>query len=313
MTVLLWGVPDESPVRLVTDALRARGTDSVTVPPQAFGVRLELGIAGDGRPEGWLQVDGARVAWDEISGVYARPVEPELAPELREAPAADPLLAHARTVYQALTGFTEVATCRVANRLSAMASNMSKPLQAQTIARCGFSIPQTLVTDSPARLRRFAGGHREVIYKSTSGIRSIVSTLDPGTDPARLDRLRWCPVQFQERVPGIDVRVHVVGDRVYAAAVDSAAVDYRYSRRQVGRDAALTAHTLADPWPDRCLALSRALDLPLAGIDLKLCPDGRVVCFEVNPSPGFSWYELEAGLPISAAIADYLAGDGPRA
>jgi hypothetical protein len=32
-----------------------------------------------------------------------------------------------------------------------------------------------------------------------------------------------------------------------------------------------------------------------------------VICFEVNPSPGFSYYEGHTGQPISAAIARYLA------
>jgi glutathione synthase/RimK-type ligase-like ATP-grasp enzyme len=58
------------------------------------------------------------------------------------------------------------------------------------------------------------------------------------------------------------------------------------------------------------VALAAALDLPFAGIDLKLAADQRVVCFEVNPSPGFSWYESAAGLPISQAVACWLLGAG---
>ena len=61
------------------------------------------------------------------------------------------------------------------------------------------------------------------------------------------------------------------------------------------------------------MALARGLGLPFAGIDLKVAPDGRVVCFEVNPSPGFSYYEANTGQPIAAAVAEYLAcGDGHR-
>ena len=35
----------------------------------------------------------------------------------------------------------------------------------------------------------------------------------------------------------------------------------------------------------------------------------RYVCFEVNPSPAFSFYERRTGLPIATAIARYLAGE----
>jgi glutathione synthase/RimK-type ligase-like ATP-grasp enzyme len=58
------------------------------------------------------------------------------------------------------------------------------------------------------------------------------------------------------------------------------------------------------------VALAAALDLPFAGVDLKLAADQRVICFEVNPSPGFSWYESATGLPISRAVARWLLRAG---
>jgi glutathione synthase/RimK-type ligase-like ATP-grasp enzyme len=63
------------------------------------------------------------------------------------------------------------------------------------------------------------------------------------------------------------------------------------------------------PWEtaERCVAVSEALELPLAGIDLKITPDGDVFCFEVNPCPGFSYYEANTAQPIAMAIAEYLS------
>jgi glutathione synthase/RimK-type ligase-like ATP-grasp enzyme len=55
-----------------------------------------------------------------------------------------------------------------------------------------------------------------------------------------------------------------------------------------------------------CLRLARRLDLVLAGIDLKHTPEGEYYCFEVNPSPGFLYYEQHTGQPISAALAELL-------
>ena len=62
----------------------------------------------------------------------------------------------------------------------------------------------------------------------------------------------------------------------------------------------------------RCRRLAHSLGLPLAGIDLRCTPDGRWYCFEVNPSPGFAYYERATGQPISQAIARLLAGDGSQ-
>jgi hypothetical protein len=35
---------------------------------------------------------------------------------------------------------------------------------------------------------------------------------------------------------------------------------------------------------------------------------GRVYCFEVNPNPGFSYFEAQTGQPIAQAVARYLMG-----
>ena len=65
---------------------------------------------------------------------------------------------------------------------------------------------------------------------------------------------------------------------------------------------------LPDELAERCLRLAQALGLAFAGIDLKLTPDKQAYCFEVNPSPAFSYYEAHTGQPIAQAVACYLAG-----
>jgi RimK-like ATP-grasp domain len=317
VTALLWGVPSEPPMAMVARELAALDADVIMLHPWAtpdLHVRVQVGAGDRSAPlAGSLRSGGRWVDLAEVSGAYLRPVEPELAPELRGRPESARLLAQARRTYDALVGFTETAPrftgCRVANRLSAMASNASKPYQAQVVVRHGFATPETLVSTDPEEVLDFVARHREVVYKSCSGVRSVVTPFDPAVDRARLDLIKWCPVQFQERVRGPDVRVHVVGDEVYAARIESTAVDYRYARMQVGADARLGRWRLDDDVAGRCVALASALDLPFAGIDLKLPPDGRVVCFEVNPSPGFSWFENETGLPIARAVARWLLSD----
>lgn len=310
MTVLVWGVPTESPVELLLQALDRRGADAVVVHPRRFATQsVAVGLQA-GALAGVAHIEGRVVRLDSVSGLYVRPLEPELLPELSGKAVDDPARARAGHVYAALAAFAEAAPvglgCRVANRLSSMASNMSKPYQAQRIRAHGFDTPETLLTDDPAEAAAFLDQHPGAVFKSASGVRSIVREFDHATDTQRLARIRWCPVQFQENVRGRDVRVHVVGEETYAAIVDSEATDYRYARAQVGRDADLAAYDLPDELAERCVALAADLDLPFAGVDLKLADDGRVVCFEVNPSPGYSWYETAAGLPISAALARWL-------
>lgn len=311
MSVVVWGVPTESPVSLLLDALDRQGTDAVIVHPRRFASQtVEVALTA-GRVAGRLRVGDREIDLDDVTGVYVRCVEPELLPELSGLAPDHADRRRAAAVYAALTAFTEAAPsssgCRVASRLSSMASNMSKPYQAQRIQAAGFETPETLLTDDPDEAAAFLDAHPGAIFKSASGVRSVVREFDPDRDVERLGRIRWCPVQFQENVRGRDVRVHVVGDEAFAAIVDSDATDYRYARAQVGRDAELAEYALPDELAAQCVALARSLDLPFAGVDLKLAHDGRIVCFEVNPSPGYPWYESEAGLPISDALARWLA------
>lgn len=191
------------------------------------------------------------------------------------------------------------------NRLGAMASNGSKPFQAQTIVRHGFSVPETVVTNDPDVALEFFRAHERVVFKSTSGIRSIVQTMTEA-DLARLDRVRACAVQFQAFVPGTDVRVHTVGTDVFAARVTTSATDYRYAAQQVDLPATLQATELDGQASERCVSLAADLGLEFAGIDLKITPDHEVYCFEVNPSPAYSYFEALTGQPIAMAVARHL-------
>jgi glutathione synthase/RimK-type ligase-like ATP-grasp enzyme len=113
-------------------------------------------------------------------------------------------------------------------------------------------------------------------------------------------------MQFQECVAGYNVRVHVVGRQVYATKIVSDAVDYRYARAE-GKTANLEPYDLDGDIAEKCISLSGRLQLAFSGIDLMMAEDGRTICFEVNPSPGYSYYEQNTGQPISHALADYLA------
>jgi glutathione synthase/RimK-type ligase-like ATP-grasp enzyme len=241
---------------------------------------------------------------DAITGVYVR----FLGPEGRLPVSGDPE-AGAALRFEAdagLMALLEDLHCPVVNRVGGGMSNNSKPYQSLLLRRAGLEVPATLVTSDPEAARAFHAEYGDVIYKSASGIRSIVRRLGPD-QLARLAFLRDGPAQFQAFVPGRNVRVHTVGNAVFATLIESEAVDYRYASRD-GLDVAMTPMTLPAAIEDACLRVARDLDLLFAGIDLKQTPHGDFVCFEVNPCPGFIYYERHTGQPISTALADLLNG-----
>lgn len=180
-------------------------------------------------------------------------------------------------------------------------SNASKPYQSALFGELGFRTPETLVTNLPDAARVFYEAlEGRVIYKSVSYVRSMVQRMSE-EDLERLDTLANCPVQLQEAIEGFDVRVHVVGDEVFACKIEAEGSDYRYDKQ-----AEIVAWDLPNPWADRCVELARKLGLWLTGIDLRFTPEGEVVCFEANPSPAFTWYEARTEQPITECLCDLL-------
>jgi glutathione synthase/RimK-type ligase-like ATP-grasp enzyme len=55
-----------------------------------------------------------------------------------------------------------------------------------------------------------------------------------------------------------------------------------------------------------CVQLVERLELCYGAIDMILTPDGRYVFLEINPSGQYGWIEQVTGLPISAAICEFL-------
>jgi hypothetical protein len=306
--ILLCGIPTESPLALVREALDDMRAPYVFINQRQFSVMKIVLEISDGLASGKLHVNGDSYALEDFTAIFSRMMDYRLLPELKDKPDNSPEHRFCHNLLDTLTRWAEIAPARVVNRVAPMGSNFSKPFQAQLISRHGFEVPETLITNDPELVREFRARHQKIIYKSISGVRSIVQTFSDD-DLDRLEDIRWCPTQFQAFVEGTNVRVHTVGDKVFPTAISTDATDYRYAQRQSGNHAELREVELSDELAEMCVSLAEGLGLAFAGIDLKITPDHRVFCFEVNPSPAFSYYEANTGQPIGRAVASYLAGE----
>ena len=284
MTILLWGRAQDPVVHAVAQACKARHRDAVVVESDevtSFDLDGEL-----------VTTAGQRIDLARVTGVLVRPDSDIRTPD-------------ALRLFQAFDSWTELTAATVLNRPSAAASNRSKPYQLQTISDYGFAVPETLVTTDHADVAQLRARCGRLIYKSVSGTRSIVAEFTDA-HAERLDDIATCPTQFQQYVPGVDVRVHVVGPDVFACRIESTATDYRYTGL-CGATTTMAAVQLPAEIAQRCVRLADGLGLGLAGVDLRLDAEGRWWCFEVNTAPGFTWFEDHSGLPIAAAVARALA------
>jgi glutathione synthase/RimK-type ligase-like ATP-grasp enzyme len=205
---------------------------------------------------------------------------------------------------------------------SAVQRAESKILQLTVATRLGLRCPETLVSNDPDVIRSFFQRHRgEVVAKALRMAyfdlgdeqRATYTTQISEDDLADADSLRLAPVIYQRHISKqCDVRVTVVGDKIYAAriesqAVDTARVDWR--RADVSLDH--EAHQLPPAVSTACLQLMADLHLAFGAIDFVLTPGGDYVFLEVNPGGQWLWLEDKLGFPISDDIAAWLLRQEP--
>jgi glutathione synthase/RimK-type ligase-like ATP-grasp enzyme len=299
-TVLLWGLPSDPPIAAVEDSLRRIGC-RVTLLDQHSVLETEMALNVASNVDGVLYLEDERLDLSTVKSVYLRPYDSRELPNVAGAAENGAALSHALAVQDMMLSWSDLAPALVLNRPSHMAANNSKPYQALLLESLGFKTPRTLITTDPEAALQFWRRHGTVIYKSLSGVRSIVSRVSDA-HTARFDDIASCPTQFQQYIEGSEYRVHVIGETVLASEILSAADDYRYSAEPTK----MLACELPGGVAARCRKAARSMKLSVAGLDCKRTRDGSWYCFEVNPSPGFTYFEKATGQPIADAIAQLL-------
>jgi glutathione synthase/RimK-type ligase-like ATP-grasp enzyme len=201
-----------------------------------------------------------------------------------------------------------------ANRLA-----RNKPLQLALAARLGLAVPETQITDDPQEIRdlhehwggamvaKLVGG--QVVMPGSEEPYVVFTTPVSAEDLSSEEALGACPAIYQRRVEkAFDLRVTVIGERLYACRIDAeqeqgAALDWRLGGLQA---AAISSVQLEDGVASRCLALMRALNLDLAGLDFIVTPEGETVFLEVNAAGQWLWVQQATGMDIAGAIAERL-------
>lgn len=291
MTVFLGSAADPT-FGYTVSALRRRGVE---------GEIVDLGhliLAGDF----YLPLDGTTGSV-ELAGC-CHDLAPPIVARLIDISAAAPdrrLAQRALAVQSSLARYLQALPWNQVIGGNRDNSNFSKAYQL-SLARCrSWSIPRTCLTSDPDEAARFAAAG-PVIYKGASSAKTWVREFGPD-DVGRLPLLRRAPVLFQERITGYDVRVHVVGDRVFGEAVRSARCDYRTDRAAVFAPVIVPSQIAAD-----CVELTRAMRLVFSGVDFKVSEKGQWFFLEANSAPCFQGYDRRLGGVISDALADYMGG-----
>lgn len=323
MTVLVLAQEADAPTDHLVAELTSREIPVFRACTSWFPRRLVLDaeINPDGRWCGSLETEHRAVQLSEIRSVWYRdPAAFVFAEQMTEVERA---YAH-REARLGLGGvLAALPAVNWANHPNRAADAMYKPLQLATAAACGLRVPPTLVTNSPAAVRRFAAGHASVggVVQKSFGANTFSEggqtkvAFTRRLDEAALGDLRGIDAtatQLQRWVDKLtEARVVVVGDRMFTIRITAgsaaAHIDWRADYD------ALTYEWIDTP-PEIAhgvRAYMKALGLTYAALDFGIDTAGRFWFYESNGAGQYGWLEAQTSAPITAAIADLLQEERP--
>lgn len=276
----------------------------------ALEARLSSGVWA-----GTLCTDRRTLRLDEVRSVYyRRPTRPcfplGMAPTARKTAETEARLGFG--------GLLAALPCRWLPPPGKAAEAEYKPLQLRVAAQCGLTVPDTAITNVPDAAHDFVRRRPDecAVYKPFAPVRGTVDGQSHAVYATRVDAaaasgpgVATTAHLFQAWVPKAhEVRLTAVGGELFAAEIhagsDAAHVDWRsdynnltYRACEVPTGIAAAVHRML-----------HHLALPYGAFDFVVRPDGQWVFLELNPNGQYGFVEQATGLPITAAICDYLQG-----
>jgi glutathione synthase/RimK-type ligase-like ATP-grasp enzyme len=187
----------------------------------------------------------------------------------------------------------------------------------------GFKVPATLFTSNKESAAQFLQTHDTCVVKSLSNTFPInqetgaaemffTHKIEKG-EIVDLNGLNLAPAIFQEAITsGFDIRVTIVGKKVFAAAIHIDIKEKKFARTLDWRAGDYAGKQQFEPFElpasiaDRCIRYIEALGLCYGAIDLIQDMQGDIWFLENNPNGQWAFVEAETGQEIGKALAHLL-------
>ncbi len=188
-----------------------------------------------------------------------------------------------------------------------------KAIQLRMAAHLGFDVPRTAVSNSIVAVESIANGADRVAVKGLDTVlvregRTEAFGYTNLVQPEIVTQqdLSSAPAIIQEAiVDKLDLRVTVVGDAAWCAAVTVKGHPIIGDWRLAKTDAEFAEYCLPEPIARRSVALTKRLGLTFGAIDLAYS-HGKYFFLEINPTGEWAWLQAGLGFPIASAICQRL-------
>ena len=263
--------------------------------------------------------DGRVIETNKIRGVYFRqPIVPNLSFEITESE----LEFAQRETLEVLRSLWRIIDERLwLNHPKYLLLANNKIDQLQRAVKLGFNIPPTCISTNSNTIRNFYRSFNgDIIAKAVKhGFykrkQSVQITPTQKVDKHFIDNINdyaKVPMIFQKRIEKeYDIRVTVVGNQVYAAAIHSqeheeTKIDWRLWDMHHDVDLKHSKFDLPNRIARLCLKITQEFNLNFSAIDLIYSTDNKYYFLEMNPNGQWAWIEEKVGFPIRDSIINCL-------
>lgn len=300
--------------------LKAAGINFIRLNTEDFPDKIELILAiGGNSPVGSLKIHGVQVALSDIRSVwYRRPFPCTPSTDITEDAAREFIVAESQV---ALEGLWRLLDCVWVSHPDKLRIAEVKILQLKVAYDIGFTIPPTIITNSPDAAKEFYyTHHQEVVYKpqrwskitEEDRVSLIYTNVIDEHHIQQVDAVKYAPALFQPYIPKkMEIRVVVVDRSVFAVELHSQDIqEARQDWRRVNSTSIQhNPHNLPDDIQQKCIAIVDAFGLKFSSMDFILTPDNQYVFLELNPNGQWAWIQqLCPEIKIREALIQLLAG-----
>jgi len=178
----------------------------------------------------------------------------------------------------------------------------NKPYVLNLAQACGLKIPDTVITNDFAYLKRFEK-NRRLVVKPVNGGGYCQSFEEVGEQTELKKEIAAAPAIVQNRLVAPEVRVYAVGKKIFAFQITSEELDYRTTPKcQIEY-----LESFADELTAGLRKLLDALGLDFAAADFKTCPQtNQLIFLEVNTSPMFTAFDSASKGLLADAMIKFL-------
>lgn len=255
--------------------------------------------------------------FQKISSIwYRRPVNPDIDPSITSAQVRQYVQDEGYYYIRCLWKILEDK--RWVSKPESISWASVKLHQLRTARGLGLRIPRSLATTVPEQAIAFFNAcKKKVVVKPFT-----TTTLDYGEElvsiltsrvtedsMANISQVKKAITFFQEEVPKqFEIRVTVIGQNVFSAAIDSQSDPHRSIdwRSTSPNDAEWYPYEVPSQLAEACKRMVKLYNLNFGTFDFAYTPDNEYVFFELNPNGQWAWQEIQLGYKMTESLVNVL-------